>query len=553
MDEIKAIKDETETTLAKQRELFSLHDQRIAELYAYRDNFYIQNANSSSSSDRNTCLLAKLTALVEELAHLGVTSFESKAKYLLLIGKAWNVLPEYEARAFDALSRSIKLDPKSTDAWNAMGECYWKKRDFDMCRNCFEHSLQIERDKRSLRSMSMVMRQLINMPPSSNGKDQQQQQLKQQRQQQQRQQQRQQPRQESQLAKFKQVKYLLDESLRYAKEAIQLDSSDGMSWYILANCYVAMFFLPYSPKNPLHLKQANSAYQLAIKNEPTTSSSAAAAAAAAGSYQSDLYFNKSMISMYEENWSDALLCLCNALNLDPWWNEVRENLHGTLRYLLQISELIANKGKIKPKKLQKLVESVGSIDISPYTYRQKSSQNEAAECAELSKATLQELTKGWNRNKMFVGRVICGLPTKQSDHLNIVCFTCCLVDAAGDAVALTIYNLAGGKGVIIGDWIAIPEPFVERVDFRFDLAEHLNNKILTHEICESLKAILSNDATTPQSNNENVASESKSTSFAFNFSSIRVEEPTILIVNGRKWTKDSVFCPTFFVPKIISD
>lgn len=33
-----------------------------------------------------------------------------------------------------------------------------------MCKNCFEQSSNIEKNKLSLRGMSMVMRQLINVP-----------------------------------------------------------------------------------------------------------------------------------------------------------------------------------------------------------------------------------------------------------------------------------------------------------------------------------------------------------------------------------------------------
>ena len=45
-----------------------------------------------------------------------------------------------------------------------MGEVYWKKRDFEMCKNCFEQSSNIEKNKLSLRGLSMVYRQLINVP-----------------------------------------------------------------------------------------------------------------------------------------------------------------------------------------------------------------------------------------------------------------------------------------------------------------------------------------------------------------------------------------------------
>lgn len=45
--------------------------------------------------------------------------------------------------------------------------------------------------------------------------------------------------------------------------------------------------------------------------------------------------------------------------------------------------------------------------------------------------------------------------------------TFCLVDRLGTCVAVTVYNFAEGKGVIIGDSVAIPEPYVTDVNFEY--------------------------------------------------------------------------------------
>lgn len=39
----------------------------------------------------------------------------------------------------------------------------------------------------------------------------------------------------------------------------------------------------------------------------------------------------------------------------------------------------------------------------------------------------------------------------------------CIIDTAQNTVAVTVYNLVEGKGVIIGDAVAIPEPFFSQV------------------------------------------------------------------------------------------
>ena len=46
------------------------------------------------------------------------------------------------------------------------------------------------------------------------------------------------------------------------------------------------------------------------------------------------------------------------------------------------------------------------------------------------------------------------------------CSTFCLVDAEGSCLAVNVYNVAEGKGVIIGDTVVIPEPPLAEVDVR---------------------------------------------------------------------------------------
>lgn len=52
-----------------------------------------------------------------------------------------NVLPKYNKEAEDLLSKAIKLDPKLVDAWNQLGECYWKNDKLEEAVNCFTGAL----------------------------------------------------------------------------------------------------------------------------------------------------------------------------------------------------------------------------------------------------------------------------------------------------------------------------------------------------------------------------------------------------------------------------
>ena len=82
---------------------------------------------------------------------------------LLLRGKAFNALENYDADAKATLQKAVKRDPNSIDAWNCLGECYYKKKSFTQAKQCFERALSKERNKTTLCGLSMVLRQLGNL------------------------------------------------------------------------------------------------------------------------------------------------------------------------------------------------------------------------------------------------------------------------------------------------------------------------------------------------------------------------------------------------------
>lgn len=481
------------------KELYEKYSKLIDQLYEFRDKYYILNPKSNNES-RIADLNKKLDEILNELDNIR-EEFNSQSNYLLLIGRANNVLPEYNQKAFDALSKAVKLDAKCYEAWNYLGECYWKNRDFEASRNCFLKSLNIEKNKHSLRGLSMVTRQLANRRAqnvadvsensNSNNKE----------------------NSTNQQATVNDPNTLIDESVTYAKEAVQLDIKDGMSWYILANSYLAQFFSGQH-KSEL-IKHCISAYKFALKDEQA-------------SLQSDLYFNKSMISLYEEDWNDVLYCLDRTLQLDPNWKEPYDTLVGVLDYLTQIQESIDAKGKLKAKKFQSLISGLSESDAGGYSAaltnststQNETDENENKKNLKMSLVTLKDLNKGVNRNKLLIGKVISGMPKRNFD---MICFTCCIADQNGDCVGLTIYNLVQGEGVIIGDSIAIPEPYLEQFDFNYKPSESLNNN--EYELKNEYK---------------------------FKFNSIRVSYPHILVVNGKKWTKDKVSTAKF-VPTVLDD
>lgn len=66
---------------------------------------------------------------------------KNKAQFHLLKGRILNVTSKFSQEAEDALSKAVKLDPKLVEAWNHLGECYWKKEDISAAKNCFTGAL----------------------------------------------------------------------------------------------------------------------------------------------------------------------------------------------------------------------------------------------------------------------------------------------------------------------------------------------------------------------------------------------------------------------------
>lgn len=183
-------------------------DALVNKLYEYRDNF-IQNIGVEHVLQK-----ADLVKVEMEKTLTSIKAQEeacSKTQFLFYLGKTLNVMPEYSEECEGYLSKVIKRDPSHIEAWNMLGETFWKKGNLPASKDCFEGALKRKKDKVSLRSLSMVLRQL---KPAKIGDEQ---------------------------------KHVL-ESVEHAKAAVELDVVDGKSWYILGNAYLSLFFV--TEQNP---------------------------------------------------------------------------------------------------------------------------------------------------------------------------------------------------------------------------------------------------------------------------------------------------------------
>ena len=167
---------------------------------------------------------------------------------------------------------------------------------------------------------------------------------------------------------------------------------------------------------------------------------------------------------FEEDYSAALEAFSRATELDPAWGKPQEQKNEMLKTLKDVVNLIESKGKLKAKKFNSLVESLksgseGSL-LGPYGGGEFKSVS-------LKPVAFSDLEEGLNGEKVVVGKVICSVHTADE-----VPFTFCLTDADGKCLAVNLYNLSPGKGVIIGDAVAIAEPYFTKVkvgEFEFGL------------------------------------------------------------------------------------
>ncbi|XP_046931327.1 tetratricopeptide repeat protein 5 isoform X2 [Lynx rufus] len=370
----------------------------VDQLYSFRECYFethgVEDAGRKQQDVREE--MEKTLQQMEEV----VGSAQGKAQVLMLTGKALNVTPDYSPKAEELLSKAVKLEPKLVEAWNQLGEVYWKKGDIASAHTCFSGALTHCKNKVSLQNLSMVLRQLRTDTGDEHSR------------------------------------HVMD-SVRQAKLAVQMDVHDGRSWYILGNAYLSLYF--NTGQNPKISQQALSAYAQAEKVDRMACSNP------------DLHLNRATLHKYEENYGEALEGFSRAAALDPAWPEPRQREQQLLEFLNRLTSLLESKGKVKTKKLQSMLGSLRPTHLGPCgdgRYQSASGQKLTLELKPLS-----ALQPGVNSGAVVLGKVVFSLTTEEK-----VPFTFGLVDSDGPCCAVMVYNMVQSWGVLIGDSVAIPEP-----------------------------------------------------------------------------------------------
>ncbi|XP_046511104.1 tetratricopeptide repeat protein 5 [Equus quagga] len=415
--------EEVEQILQKLQEL-------VDQLYSFRD-CYFETHSVEDAERKQEDVREEMEKTLQQMEEV-VGSVQGKAQILMLTGKALNVTPDYSPKAEELLSKAVKLEPNLVEAWNQLGEVYWKKGDVAAAHTCFSGALTHCKNKVSLQNLSMVLRQLRTDAGDEHSR------------------------------------HVMD-SVRQAKLAVQMDIHDGRSWYILGNAYLSLYF--NTGQNPKISQQALSAYAQAEKVDRTASSNP------------DLHLNRATLHKYEENYGEALEGFSRAAALDPAWPEPQQREQQLLEFLNRLTSLLESKGKLKTKKLQSMLGSLRPAHLGPCgdgRYQSASGQKVSLELRPLS-----ALQPGVNSGAVVLGKVLFSLTTEEK-----VPFTFGLVDSDGPCYAVMVYNMVQSWGVLIGDSVAIPEP-----------------NLRLHQIQHKGKD--------------------------YSFSSVRVETPLLLVVNGK--------------------
>ena len=266
---------------SKVKELSEYQKQRQADLISQTSKFITDQIDTIQVSDQ--------------------LSKPLKAKLAYFKGRALASHERYEKSAEEFLSKSVKLDPRNSEAWNWLGEVFYFKKDYQQSKRCFEGSLeQSGPNKETLRKLSIVHRFLTE-----------------------------------------DRKEAVIKSIDLAKQALMIDFNDWESWYILANAHLTNYFT----NNPSYeeLEKALKSYTQAESFLNTENP--------------DLLFNKALALNAAERHSEAFAELLKANTLDFTLN-ANKKLEEFYESLKIVANMIEKKCNIKRKNLTSLCKSI---------------------------------------------------------------------------------------------------------------------------------------------------------------------------------------------------
>ena len=352
----------------------------VIRILAREEAFYFRNNSGATEDEKYDWLSSELEKLSDDLDKLNLDPHQNK----YLKGCALNIGNKYNPKAEEILIDAAKMNPTMYEIWNELGDCIWKKGDKKGARNCFERALNQQRNKVSLRNLSIVMRQQESVSNEE-----------------------------------------IEESVKISKEAVTLDVTDGTSWYILGNAYLAQFFLCGQASNVL--KCSLNAYSKASADEKVLS-------------DPDYHYNKGIVFKYLDDYSNAIAYFSDAISIHPQFTECLSELNDLKDQITKTCTLIKNKGKLKGKNIALML-------------RKLKEKTQCQNPSKVSMTTFDQLSVGSNEDKAINCILISSIvPNGRTP------FVCICLDINSSCFALNIYNIDCGKAPKLGDVMTVPYP-----------------------------------------------------------------------------------------------
>lgn len=342
-----------------------------------------------------------------------------KARLHYFKGYLLNLSPKFSKKAFDHLTKAIKLRPNYREAWLELGECYFKNKDYKAAANCFDKTMaQFPNDKEAIRKASIMLRSLPSKEPEAD----------------------------------------LTKSIDLAKKAVAIDLNDAMSWGVLGNAYLTLIFSTAgSTKRQTLVRTCRSAYQKALLDRVAKT-------------KSDLLFNYGSLRLYEGEFQEALDHCLSALKYEPNWTEAHDRWRTLLNFFTDVSQRTGKienasggtvvQPRMNPKKEKKINSLVEGLEEREIRFR-RLFQKDSYMCKGRVRRVAQ-LQDGDNECTLTVA--IKSMYHDYSDKLYFVVYYG--IDADKDTVALLVYDINGRQGPMPNDIVSVRRPYFKKHQIR---------------------------------------------------------------------------------------
>jgi tetratricopeptide (TPR) repeat protein len=233
-------------------------------------------------ADKEARLAASAAPLIAAARALQPSTAGGRAEVALLLGRALDVASAYSPAAEEALSRAVRLDPTSAEAWSALGHCAWKKGDLAAAAAHYGASVKRRPTPEALRSLSQLARASL-----------------------------------ARGAPLEVARAAHADSVAHAKAAVELALEDGPSWAVLGLAHL-------STANAVSRDEED--YRRAAR-----AFTRAASLEAEGARDPTLHVNRAAALSFLEDYAGALAAYALAGQLDPSLNSAVRGVAGGMR------------------------------------------------------------------------------------------------------------------------------------------------------------------------------------------------------------------------------